>query len=329
MIRGKRLGSTLATLALCASSLLGQEPVRSLPAVEDPPELSSMQEQKLSRAVKKLRNSNAAKRAEVEQDVIAFGRGALPALLDASTTDHAGMMAGIQRCLVELVDARDRLLVEDHLESERVLLRRFAVEATGKLGVESLLDQLGPALADEDVDVATLGALSLALNGREDGLGRLVDTWVAAEAAGKVAAKSGSSRRGSKSAPEADLTRWQPPILDAVAGLRGHGTHAPLVERLKIDEAQEKKDPSAAAAVRLSAVALLHHLGDEAAVRGLAVALGDRHNLVQQAAINAVRELVEDKPPFQGATFQQIKELERLRKLMRTWRGFPDEDSRG
>lgn len=307
--------TALGALLALALGLLAPQPAAqdgevdadtaALPAVEAPPELDARDLTKLQRAVKKLRNSNVERRRSAEDEVISFGRGALPELLDAAGTTHEGMIAGIQRCLVTLVDLRDRELVADALQSEKITLRRFAVEAAGRLHHAPLLERLPHALTDPDADVRALAALALAANGREEGLAALVDAWV-----------SGRAEEGGHD-------RWSAPILAALEGLRDTGPHQPLLDRLVVDPRDEREDPKGAAEIRLATVALLHHLGDEAAVRGLAKALEDNHNLVQRAAIDAVRELVEHKPPFEGATFQQIKELERLRTLLHGWRGFP------
>lgn len=298
------------------------ELARDLPAVETPPELTALQKQKLGRAIKKLRNSNASVRAKVEDDVIAVGRGALPALADAASTDHAGKMAGLQRCLVELVDLRDRLWVAEAMSSEDLVMRRFAAEATGKLGTPTLLKQVAQLLDDEDTVSATLAALSLTRAGDESALGTLVDLYVAADLAKTRASKSGRSK-SSRGSPTAEVD-WTPAILEALPQLYDVGSHEALLERLVVDDMLERDDPQASSAVRLAAVAMLDTIGDEAAVKGLIRALNDPHNIVQQESINALRRLVEDKPPFQGATFQQIRELERLKKLLKRWRGFDE-----
>lgn len=296
------------------------ELARDLPMVEAPPELSALQEQKLGRAIKKLRNSNATKRAELEDDVIAVGRGALNALAEAATTDHPGKMAGLQRCLFELVDLRDRLWVADAMESELVVMRRFAAQAAGKLITEALHSGLTKLLDDADDVTATLAALSLTRNGDESALGVLVETYLAAQA---KPSSDKSSRSSRKEADKGD--DWTPAITEALAHLYGAGNHQALLDRLKVDEMLEKDDPQASSAVRLAAVAMLKIIGDEAAVRGLGRALNDHHNIVQQESINALRALIEDKPPFEGATFQQIRELERLKDVLKRWHGF-DED---
>lgn len=295
--------------AVCAAvlgpaSASAQDEAPSLPPTEAPPALTAVQEQKLDRALGKLRQNDAGRRAPAEAEVIAFGRGALPALEQATTTDHVGLMAGLQRCLVSLADLRDRELLERAATSERVVLRRFAAEAAGRLAWPAFHERLPALLADADGDVSLLAALSLAQVGREEGLGRMVDAWVAGRAA------------------EGGSDRWSAPIQSALAGLAGKGPHIALIARLTPDKQLEKEDPRASAEIRLAAVAMLRLLADEAAVRGLGKALEDSHNLVQQAAIDAVRQLVEGQPPFQGATFQQIKELERLRLVMKSWPGF-------
>jgi len=293
------------------------ELARDLPAVEAPPELSALEEQKLGRAIKKLRNSNATKRAELEDDVIEVGRGALNALAEAATTDHPGKMAGLQRCLFELVDLRDRLFVAEAMESELVVMRRFAAQAAGKMTTEALHKGLLKLLDDDDDVTATLAALSLTRNGDESALGVLVETYMAAQTA---ASNDKGSRSSRKSADVGD--DWTPAINEALTQLYDAGNHQALLDRLKVDQMLEKDDPQASSAVRLAAVAMLKTIGDEAAVRGLGRALDDHHNIVQQESINALRELVEDKPPFEGATFQQIRELERLKEVLRRWHGF-------
>jgi len=296
--------AALAPLVFCAG-LFAQDRDTELPAVEDPPTLSGPDGAKLTREIKKLRNSHVKKRGESEAKVIAYGRGALPRLM-AMKTDHAGMLDGLHTCMVTLVDARDRLLVAEALTDDRTSMRAFGVDAAAKLGTPDLIAALPARLADEDATVRLKAALGLAQHGREDGLGGLVDAWVAGQ----------SEEKGAD--------RWNVEILAACEGLRGAGRHEELVARLEPDKLLEKTDPRASAAIRIAAVDLLRHIGDEAAVQGLRRALEDSHNLVQQNAINAVRDVVEDQPKFQGATFQQIRELERLRDLLRTWKGFPE-----
>jgi len=298
------------------------ELARDLPKVESPPELSALQEQKLGRAIKKLRNSNATKRAELEDDVIAVGRGALNALAEAATTDHPGKMAGLQRCLFELVDLRDRLFVAEAMESELVVMRRFAAQAAGKLVTEALHSGLTKMLDDADDVTATLAALSLTRNGDESALGVLVETYLAAQAKPSASKDAKGSRSSRKKDDEGD--DWTPAITEALAHLHGAGDHQALLDRLKVDQMLEKDDPQASSAVRLAAVAMLKIIGDEAAVRGLGRALDDHHNIVQQESINALRALIEDKPPFEGATFQQIRELERLKDVLKRWHGFDE-----
>lgn len=313
----RRLAATLAPLLLLLAPALPAQvagETEHLPAVEAPPELSSLQEQKLKRHIKALRNSNPKARAKAEAKVIDVGRGAIPLLIEAATTDHEGKQAGIETCLVALADIRDRDTVEDGLTSELVVVRRFAARAAGTLATRALLDAVGEVLDDEDVRVRTLAALSLAGNGREESLPVLVDTYVESRALGEKD-------------PQADL--WSEQILAAVAGLADAGDHRSLIGRLDVDAVIEKEEPARAAAIRLAVVDLLAAIGDEAAVRGLGRALDESHNIVQQRSINAIRQLVEGKEAFQGATFQQIKEIERLKGLLAGWRGFPEGDDRG
>jgi len=287
-----------AGLALATLAAIPSPREDDLPPVEAPPELSTMEEQKAKRAIKNLRNSNAQRRAAVEEQVIAFGRGAIPLLIDASTTDHEGKQAGIVRCLVELADLRDRELVAAQVTSERAVLRRFAAREAAQTALPALLDLLPELLEDGDPEVRTEAALALVRNGREAGLSALADAFV-------------------EDGTEALRER----ILAALDGIVGEGSHRALVDRLHVDERREREDPEGAAAERRAAVAMLRAIGDGAAVKALGTALDDSHNVVQRDAIDALRDIIEDAPPFEGQSiFQQINEVKRLKDVVRRYR---------
>jgi len=261
-----------------------------LPPPEPPPELSRLDRARLERALKTLRNSNAERRRATEQDIVEIGRGAIPELVDAATTDHEGKIDGLVTCLVALATIDDRELVAESLDSELVALRRFAVRKVGELGLPSHLDALEARLEDEDEDVRLSAGLALVANEREAAVTALV--------------------------PHLDGPR-RDEILRAVAGLRGAGPHTALRAMLSVDKQREKRDPEGYADERRAVVAILHEIGDDAAVAGLARALDDPHNVVQRDAIDALRDLVEDKGPFEATSiFQQIKEVERLKALV-------------
>ncbi len=263
-----------------------------LPPVEAPPELEARLAPKFERALKRLRNSKAGPRAATEAEIIGYGRGTIPDLLEATTTDHAGLSAGLVFCLTELVDLRDRDIVAEALHSERPVMRRFGARATGKLGTEPLVAELPPLLEDDDDGVVVEAALALATQGSDAGLGEL------------------ALRYGD---PE-----LKPRVLAALPGVKGSGDHRALRMLLVIDERREREEPDVAAAERQAAVEMLHAIGDDSAINSLTRALEDSHNVVQRAAIDALRDLLEDSGPFDGKSiFQQLREVERLRDLAR------------
>jgi HEAT repeat protein len=260
-----------------------------LPPIEPPPPLTAVQDAKLERALKKLRNDNETYRVKAEAGVIEFGRGAIPALLDASHTDNEAMQQGLVNCLVALADLRDRDTVEECLESDRAVLRRFAVRKTGDYGLDDLHEKLVPRLEDQDEEVAFEAALALVRNGRDEGL--------------PLAARAFQAGR-------------EGAVLEAVAGVKDKGTHRPLAELLTVDPKREKRDPEGAAQERLAAVRLLHAIGDEASERLLLTALDDKHNVVQREAIDALRHLLEGASPLEATSiFKQIEEVERLKQV--------------
>ncbi len=274
--------------AVLAGALLGAAAAQEPPAIEPPPELTPAQAQSLDREIDKLRNNNAPGRAKSEAVILEFGRGAVPALVKAAHTRHAGQQEGLLNCLLVLTDLDDRGLVEESLASPHVTLRRFGARRAGELKLP-LMDKLPPLLADADEAVRTEAALALVANGREEGLP-------------VVALVLGG--------PQAERARA------ALRGIAGKGDHANLAAMLVIDKERERFEPEVASKERMAAVDLLHAIGDPASQALLVRALDDHHNIVQRMAINALRDLLEKQPPLDGSSiFQQIREVERLKQV--------------
>jgi len=276
---------TLALAVLLASVARAQD----APPVQPPPTLEPAKVQELQREIDKLRNNNEEGRAKSEAVVIAFGRGAIPFLVEQAHTRHAGQQAGLVNCLLALADMNDRDLVASSLTSEHVTLRRFAARKAGQLELPALLDALPPLLKDSDEEVRTEAALALVAHGNEAGL--------------PVAAFA-------LTGPLRDRARA------AIRGVAGKGKHENIGALLVIDPKREREEPDAAAKERLAAVDVLYAIGDDASIALLVTALDDHHNLVQRAAINALRDLLEQQGPMVGSSiFQQIKEVERLKEV--------------
>jgi len=260
----------------------------ALPPVEPPPALTPAKASELDRAIKQLRADKVEYRKNMEKQVIAFGRGAIPALAVAATTTHAGQMESIANCLIALADLRDRDFVVECVGSKLPTLRRFAARKAADYDLPEVLDALAPLLKDSDAIARNEAALSLVTCGREQGLDVLV--LIFAEQRERV--------------------------LKALPGVAGKGDHEPVANRLKLDPEREKLEPQVTAKERVAAVQLLHAMGDRDAQRLLVGALDDKHNLVQREAINALRDLLEQKPPLDGTSiFQQINEVKRLKEL--------------
>src|SRR5689334_23228250 len=116
----------LTCVVLACAVFAAPAAAQDLPPVEAPPALSAAQVQSLAREIDKLRNNNAENRAKTEAGIIAYGRGAIPALVAEAHTLHLGQQAGLVNCLLGLADLRDRDLIASCLTSEHVTLRRFA-----------------------------------------------------------------------------------------------------------------------------------------------------------------------------------------------------------
>ncbi len=294
-------------------------PDDELPAPEAPPELEARDVQKMGRAIKKFTSGKTKARRAAEADVLEFGRGAIPHLVAEAATTSPEKQDSVARCLLALADMRDWDVVEASVGADEVALRRFAARKAGELGLAHLAPELEERLDDEDRDVRLEAAVALARLGSEAGLGALADVYRDIFRLERDLADDGSRRDG----PELDdderekLLDQGERLREALAGLAEHGDHDALVARLTSDPKREKTDPEGAALDRQSAVALLAAVGDAAAIRGLASALDDAHNVVQRDAIDALRAIVEDAPPFDGASiFQQINEVKRLKDVL-------------
>ncbi|MGQ0553557.1 MAG: HEAT repeat domain-containing protein [Planctomycetota bacterium] len=262
-----------------------------LPAIEAPPPLPKVDIPKLERAIPKLRSESADYRAKVEREIIGLGRGALPELAKSAVTKDAFQQEGLVNCLAALADLRDRDFVQSSLTSAVVPLRRFAARKVGDYGraVPELIEQLLPVLNDADESARTEAALSLLRCGRDEGL---------------------------RQAALVFDTAWKDRVLAALPGVANQGAHDSAAALLVIDPKREKEDAAGAAKERLAAVQLLATIGDPASQKLLVRALDDKHNLVQRAAINALRRLLEGQGELKTiSTFDQIKELERLKKV--------------
>jgi HEAT repeat protein len=263
-----------------------------LPDIEAPPALTPGKTEELGREIDKLRAKSPAANAEVQQTVIGMGRGAIPALVKAATTNNPIQMEALVHCLVTLADLRDRDVVETSLASPLPVLKRFAAREIGDTGVPALVDKLPPLLEDREELVRLEAALALLRNGKEEGLG--VATLAFA-------------------GPAKDR------VLAALPGIADRGPHHALADQLKIDKQREKDEPQVTAKERLAAVDLLYAIGDVAAQGLLVQALDDKHNVVKSNAINALRDLLEHQGPMQETSiFQQINEVKRLKELWAT-----------
>jgi len=269
--------------------LTGLAAAQDAPPIQPPPTLEPAKVQALQREIDKLRNNNAEARAKTEAVVIDYGRGAIPFLVAEGHTGHEGQQAGLVNCLLALADMNDRELVATSLTSQYVTLRRFATRKAGELELPALLEALPPLLKDTDEQVRTEAALALVAHGNEAGL--------------PVAAFA-------LNGPLRDRARA------AIHGVAGKGKHENIGALLVIDAKREREEPDVASKERLAAVDVLYAIGDDASIALLVGALDDHHNLVQRAAINALRDLLEQQGPMVGSSiFQQIKEVERLKEV--------------
>ncbi|MDG2149666.1 MAG: HEAT repeat domain-containing protein [Planctomycetota bacterium] len=283
----------------------------ALPPPESPPALTSAKIQKLGRSIKKLTSKKTKARLLAEEDILEFGRGAIPVLIEEAVTTSPYKQLSVQRCLIALADLRDWDLVEATLDSPQVALRRFAARKAGELQLEHLIERLIPLLEDEDSEVRLEAAVTLARLGSESSLGALAQAYT------QIFRLEQDDEADQSDEAVESLLDAGVRIRACLPGLAEVGNHANLIARLKSDPKLEKTNPDEAALNRQSAIAMLLTIGDGAAIAGISRALDDTHNVVQRDAINALRELLEDQPPFSGGSiFQQINEVKRLKGVL-------------
>jgi HEAT repeat protein len=285
-----------------------------LPAPEPPPELRSTDQQKVGRAFKKLTSRKDAARRAAMDDILAFGRGAVPMLVEEADTTSEAKRSSLTHCLLALTDMRDWDLVESQVQSPLLALRRFAARKAGELALVHLTDELLELLDDEDGEVRLESAIAVTALGDEAGLSALVDAHL-------PIFREELLSRDPKAKRAVDPTHADQGarILAALPRLADVGLHQTLSSRLAIDPKRVREDPEGAAIERQAAIAMLRALGDRASRQALTKALDDPHNLVQRDAINALRQLLEDKSAFAGGSiFQQIEEVNRLKKIVQT-----------
>lgn len=246
------------------------------------PKLSALHKQKVKRLFTSFKNRNPAKRKQHEKEMISIGRGAVPALLENADTKHEAQGVCIYHCLLALMDEQDVVVLKKCYTSKNERKRRLAVVKMASFKNEKHRKFLKEALKDEDPDIRLEAAL---------GLVNLKD----ASGIGEIILKIAENRK-------------HPPknLVEPLPILKGHvyGSHFTLYLL-----SHENPD------VRITTAEVIALIGDVRLKSTLGKALRDPHNLVQTAAVNALRKLVNNDEPLQFKNiFELVEEVNKWKK---------------
>ena len=228
------------------------------------PELSVLHKQKIKRLFISLKNRNPKKRKAYEKDMIAIGRGAIPSLIDNGTTKHEGQGECVFNCLMALMDKRDAVTLNECYKSKERLLRLLAVLKIGTLKNEKFLNFLKDALKDGDPEIRLEAALGLVSLKCPVGIKEII-------------------------LKRAENHNKKMPRLTETLPMLKHKAYTSLFTPYLV----KHEDPK----VRIVTAEVIADINDKGLKSTLGMALNDSHNLVQTAAVNALRKLVNGEEP--------------------------------
>jgi hypothetical protein len=246
------------------------------------PELSVLHQQQVKRMFTSFKNTNPKKRREFEKDMIKIGRGTIPLLVEKGTTKHEEEGECICNCLLVLFEEKDMALLKACYASKAARLRRVAVIKIASFQKDKYLEFLKKALKDEDEDIRLEAALGLVQIQDASGIGEII-------------LNISKNRKN----PSARLVKDLPKLK--------YKTYPSYFYPWLVDH----EDPE----VRMTAAEVIAEIGDPRLKPALGKALNDSHNLVQAAAVNALRKLVNgEEPRNYGNVFELIEEVNKWKK---------------
>jgi hypothetical protein len=265
----------------------GQQAEERDPKEEPPPvypELSAIQKEKCKTLLRRFKNKNPKKRRGHEKEMIALGRGVIPYLIEKGSTTHKEQGECIYNCLFALMDHRDIVTLKSCYTSKEARMRLLAVSELAEMKKPILSDFLKKTLKDEESDIRLEAALGLMALSDPSGIGEVI----------LAVAKS------KESTPPLRLTRDLPLLKGKV--------YPSLFGPYVISH----KDPE----VRIASIQVIVYINDLGLKKALGRALSDPHNLVQAAAVNALRKLINNEEPRKFTTVELIDEVMRWKKTL-------------
>jgi len=247
------------------------------------PKLKPVYREKCKRLIRSFMNKNPKKRRKFEQDMIKFGRAAIPYMLDNANVKKAEQQECIYNCLFELMDEQDvETLKTTCYQSKHEIMKRLAVCKIASFEKPSHLNFLKFATKDKDPVLRLEAALGLVAIKDASGVGEII-------------MKVSENKRTTPKRLLANMPR-----------LKGKAYESMFTPYLVKHENPD---------VRRSAVKVLLAINDINLKRIIGKALEDPHNLVKTEAVNALRQLVnKEKPKSYRNVFELVEEVNKWKK---------------
>ncbi len=248
------------------------------------PKLSEKDKEELLRCYRSYRSAKEEEvRQKCEKQIAAFGKGGIPVLLLAVTNAKDEHVEPTYRLLNLLVGPEDVDLLLENTKSRKRNLRLYVLRACARLAQPKHSKAFEASLADEDSEIRFWASL-------------------AASRAGSVA--------GLEELKKVVNDRWKnlaAEIQAALEGIRGPEAVKNISRDLYSEELM----------VQLAAMRLLGCAGDSSAVAMLSPFLDQSDNRLKEGAVNALRGIIDRKPPVENlSVFQLIEEANRWKERL-------------
>ena len=243
------------------------------------PELSKAEQKSVGKACQALRRAKKPERREkVEADLVAFGAGACPFVLDRLSDHKTNVNDSLGRVLDQLTEPRHADLLAARVTDRKVAVRHYVVTRLTTLAKPELAEMFRGAREDKSEAVAQQAAFGLAACGATDSLAQLLQ--LANQSWDEHQAQLALALPAARGTEATDL------VLGAVA-------NADLPEQA-------------------TALKLLRYLATSESAKAIAPYLDSEDSHVKREAINALRVVVNGEPPLE--TLSVFDAIERANK---------------
>ena len=283
MIRTTIAGAlALASVFAAAAAAQSPAPATSQPARATAwPKLEPRQQERIGELMKVFTMRKEDLYEQSHEELVAFGAGAAPLLIQRLTDFATNQNAQVRPVLDEITDASHATLIAKHARDQRVVVRHWVISRLASFADPSMAPVLKQGTKDKDADVQFEAALGLAGLGDLQAFDIVFDRCVADwGAVGKRVHAVLTPARGPAG------TKW-------------------LVTRMA--KAQFKE--------QVTCLKLLRALGTDEAKPVVVPLLDSSDHTLKREAINVLRAIVDGQPPLETLSvfdaIEQAKEWKR------------------